>query len=176
MSLVFSLEPVSSTWNEVVVLATEHWSGTKSYRRHEPFNPSYERYKAYNDSGYFQLFTARDAGALVGYFGVYLTPSMHSQKLMATEDTFYLATSHRGGRNALRFLKHIETKLSEWGVHEIMFSCEIDNETGIKGLLKFLDFNPVIVMYSKHLSPRADSSTTSHEAEHVGVSQFSSER
>lgn len=174
MSLSFSIEPVSATWNEVMILANQHWAGTKSYRRHEPFNPSFDRYHAFNQSGFFQLFTARDAGDLVGYFGVYLCPSMHSQKLMATEDTFYLAPSHRGGRNALRFLKHIESVMIEWGVHEIMFSCEIDNETGIKGLLKLLDYHPVTVQYSKYLPPRADSATTSSEAAHVGESQLSS--
>jgi hypothetical protein len=46
-----------------------------------------------------------------------------------------------------------------------MFSCEIDNETGIKGLLTFLDYSPVIQQYSKYLSPRADSAQpTSTEA------------
>ena len=153
MSLVFSVEPVEQVWNEVMVLANQHWAGTQSYRRHEPFNPSFERYQACNQSGYFQLFTVRDAGRLVGYFGVYITPSMHSQKLMATEDTFFLHPEYRGGRNALRFLKHIEKQLGEWDVHEIMFSCEIDNETGIKGLLEYLEYHPVIVQFSKFLSP-----------------------
>jgi GNAT superfamily N-acetyltransferase len=152
MSLVLAIEPVSSTWNEVMVLANQHWAGTKSYRRHEPFNPSFERYNACNQSGFFQLFTARDQGVLVGYFGVYITDSMHSQKRMATEDTFFLEPSHRGGRNALRFLRFIEKQCAEWGVKEIMFSCEIDNETGIQGLLKFVDYSPVIMQYSKQLT------------------------
>jgi GNAT superfamily N-acetyltransferase len=169
MSLVFTLEPVERCWNEVMVLAEQHWAGTKSYRRHEPFQPSFERYDACNKQGYFQLFTAREQGVLVGYFGVYLTPSMHSQRLMATEDTFYLSPDYRGGRNALRFLKHIEQQLRDWQVHEIMFSCEIDNETGIKGLLEYLDYSPVIQQYSKYLSPSADSATTStNEVQHVG--------
>jgi hypothetical protein len=59
MSLVFTIEPVEQCWNEVMVLAEQHWAGTKSYRRHEPFQPSFERYQACNVAGYFQLFTAR---------------------------------------------------------------------------------------------------------------------
>src|SRR6185436_7266689 len=153
MSLVFAVEPVERCWNEVLVLASQHWAGTRSYRRHEPFNPSFERYQACNQSGFFQLFTARDGETLAGYFGVYITESMHSQKRMATEDTFYLAPAYRGGRTALRFLKHIESQCQQWGVEEIMFSCEIDNETGIKGLLERLDYRPVIMQYAKHLAP-----------------------
>lgn len=132
-------------------LAEQHWAGTKSYRRHEPFVPSFDRYHSANVTGYFQLMTARDHGRLVGYFGVYITPSMHSQKLMATEDTFFLHPDYRGGRTALRFLKQIEDQCRSWGVQEMMFSCEIDNETGIKGLLTYLGFSPVIIQYSKRI-------------------------
>ncbi len=146
-------------------LAHQHWAGTKSYRRHEPFNPMFERYHQCNQMGMFQLFTGRDQEKLVAYFGCYLAPSMHSQKLMLTEDTFYIHPDYRGGRNALRFLKHIEEKCREWRVHEIMFSCEIDNETGIKGLLKLLDFSPVIEQYSKtFVYPPADSGASLEEA------------
>lgn len=169
MSLLFSVESVESCWNELMVLANAHWAGTQSYRRHEPFNPSYDRYLACNQAGYFYLFTARDQGTLAGYFGVYVTPSMHSQLLMATEDTFFLHPDYRGGRNALRFLKHIEKVLQQAGVHEIMFSCEIDNETGIKGLLMLLDYTPVIMQYSKRFPSRPDRAQPSEqEAQHVG--------
>lgn len=150
--LHFGIEPVERCWNEVMELAHQHWAGTKSYRRHEPFNPSYARYLSCNQSGFFQLFTARDGERLAGYFGVYITESMHSQLRMATEDTFFLRPDYRGGRNALRFLRFIEKQCAEWGVKEIMFSCEADNESGIKGLLALLDYRPVIVQYSKHLS------------------------
>ena len=166
MSLVFSIEPVASAWAEVMVLANEHWTGTRTYRRHEPFNPSFDRYNACNEGGYFTLFTARDTGKMVGYFGVYVSPSMHSQKLMATEDTFFLHPDYRGGRNAFRFLKHIEEYLLGRGVEEIMFSCEIDNATGIKGLLEYLGYKPVIQQYSKHLS-KAPEPLPDREAYHV---------
>jgi len=64
---------------------------------------------------------------------------------------------YRGGRNALRFLQYIERQLRLRGVIEIMFSCEIDNETGIKKLLDFLDYQPVIMQYSKQFTDSAQS-------------------
>ena len=147
------MEPVDKCWNEVLVLASQHWAGTRSYRRHEPFNPSFERYHACNQSGFFQLFTARDGETLAGYFGLYITESMHSQLRMAVEDTFFLLPKYRGGTTAYRFLKIIKEQCQVWGIHEILFSCEIDNETGIQGLLKKLDFHPVIVQHSCILTP-----------------------
>ena len=161
MSLTFQLEPVSACWDEVLTLAEQHWAGTKSYRRHEPFLPSKARYQSCNESGFFRLVTAREGPRLVGYFGVYVSPSMHSQLLMATEDTFYLHPDYRAGRTALRFLKHIELLCQHWGVHEVLFSCEQDNTSGIKGLLSLLGYEPVIQQYRKLLTP------TPEEATHV---------
>lgn len=173
--LTFQIEPVEHAWNQVMELAVVHWAGTKSYRRHYPFNPILQRFAAIERVGMYRLFTARDGEKLVGYFGVYLAASMHSQHRMATEDTFFLHPDYRGGRNAIRFLKHIEAQCREWGVEEIMFSCEQDNETGIQGLLKLLDYQPVIMQFSKQLQPipSADSghSVPTEETVDVGASK-----
>ena len=150
MSLVFAIEPVEQVWNEVMVLANLHWTGTKSYRRHYPFQPSFDRYRQCNESGFFQLFTARHEGRLVGYFGTYLSQSMHSQHLMATEDVLFLHPDYRKGRNAIKFIRHIEMQCQRWGVKEIMFSCEDGNPTST--ILEYLDYVPVIRQFSKQLS------------------------
>jgi len=146
----------------VLALAAQHWASTQTYRRHEPFCPSRERYESLNKAGYFFLFTARDAEKMVGYFGIYVTPSMHSQLLTATEDTLYLAPSYRNGRNALKFLRYVEAWCRDRGVHELLFSCEVDNTSGIHGLLTMLHYQPVIQQYSKLLDNpenRAQNST-----------------
>ena len=168
----FQEERVRDCWHELYPLAADHHASSQNYKRHEPFAPSRDRYVSYNESGFYRLLTARDHGVLVGYFGVYLTQSMHSQLPMAQEDTFYLSPSHRGGRNALRFLRFVEDFIAkETGQQaEILFSCEQDNISGIHKLLKLLDYIPVITVYSKHLSTRADSAEpTRREAAHVGT-------
>lgn len=159
--IAFQVEPVKECWDEVYPLTRNHWEGTKTYRRHEPFNPDRERFIAYNEMNFFHLVTARDGGKLVGYFGVYVTKSMHSQLTMATEDTLYLHPDYRVGRVALRFLLYIEQYLKPLGVWEILFSCEIDNKSGIRKLLEYLGYEAKILQFSKHLlPPSADSATT----------------
>jgi len=166
--LMFHEERVKDVWHEIYPLAQQHHQSTQNYKRHEPFNPSRERYVHYNESGFFRLITARAHGVLVGYFGVYLTDSMHSQRPMMTEDTFYLDPAYRGGRNALRFLKFIEEHFQQAVPVEVLFSCEIDNQSGIHKLLDYLEYTPVVVVRSKYLPPRADSAPTlSVEAAHV---------
>lgn len=163
--MTFACESVSTIWDEIYPLAKAHHAGTRSFRRHEPFNPSRDRYIACNQQGYFHCFTARVDGKLVGYFGIYVTPSMHSQLLMAVEDTFYIHPDHRKGFLAVRFIKHVEQQLRDWGVHEILFSCEVDNPA-INKLLPFLKYEPVIQQYRKILSPCADSASSSTEEIH----------
>ena len=122
MRLTFQEETVESCWDELYPLALTHWNGTTSYRRHEPFNPSRQRYADFNRCGFFKLLTARDGARLAGYVGLYVTNSMHSQKKMATEDTFFLHPDYRGGRNAFRFLTYIEGFCRSQGVEELLFS------------------------------------------------------
>lgn len=151
MSLVFAVETVAACWEEILPLAQAHHEGAKGYRRSQPFAPSRARYHAYNESGMFRLCTARDAGRLVGYFTFYVTHSMHSQWLMAVEDTFYLHPDVRQGRNAIRFMRYIEDQCRQQGVQELLFSCEVGNPMG--KILVYLDYQPVIVQHSKYLQP-----------------------
>ena len=167
--LTFQEEQVRDCWEEVYPLAADHHKSSENYKRHEPFNPLRERYERYNDAGMFHLLTARDHGQLVGYFGVYIMESMHSQLPIAREDTFYLAPSHRKGTNAIRFLRFVEGYISRWAPVEVLFSHEIDNASGINRILDYLDYIPVITVRSKFISTRADSAEpTVMEAAHVG--------
>lgn len=166
--IAIQVESVAQCWDELEPLARAHAEGTHSYRRHEPFNPDQSRYLQFNRMGYFHLVTARDGEQLVGYFGLYITTSMHSQLRMATEDTFYVHPEYRHGRLALRILKYVETYCQLLGVHELLFSCELDNTSGITGLLDRLGYKETIRQYSKHLAPppSADSATISTVGAH----------
>lgn len=172
--LRYQEERVADIWDELYPLAHAHHASTQNYKRHEPFLPKRERYVHYNECGFFRLLTARDHGKLVGYLGVYLTDSMHSQAPILTEDTFYLDPEHRGGRNALRFIQFMEAYFQQAVPVELLFSCELDNLTGIHRLLDYLDYKPVIMVRSKYLPPRADSALAHvTEAPHVGDCQVS---
>jgi L-amino acid N-acyltransferase YncA len=165
--ITIQVENVAQCWDEIYPLTELHWTGTKTYRRHEPFNPDKARYLQYNDMGYFHLITVRDAGRLVGYFGLYVTTSMHSQLRMATEDTFFIHPDYRHGRLALRVLKYVQSYCALLGVHELLFSCETDNTTGIVGLLEHLGFQEKIRQFSLILDPPPSADSAQPDA--VGV-------
>ncbi len=157
--IVFALEPLEQAWNECVDLAAAHWMETERYRHDQPFNPVFERYNQYAKLGWYLQFTARDDGRMIGFCGMYLTPSMHTQELIATEDTWFLLPEYRGkGRTFIRFHDFITQELVRRGAVEISMTVP-PGGTGAR-LLEHLDYEPVKVQYSRRLV-RADSAPKS---------------
>lgn len=152
--ITFAIESLTTCWDEVMALGLQHWSETENFRRGEHFSPSYDRYIQCEQIGFFAMFTARSDGQLVGYAGIYITQSMHSQATIAVEDTWFLLPDYRKGRNAIRFVKFVESELEARGVTAIMMSAKIANGAG--RILVYLDYQPVSVQHFKTLG-RADS-------------------
>jgi len=132
-----------------MVLAEAHWKETEMYRHGQPFCPSFDRYNAYDKAGWLFQYTARSEGQLVGYATMYLTPSMHSQVLIATEDTWFLLPDYRKGMNAVRFYKYVQDDLFKRGAQEVIMTAKLTNAAG--RILEFLGFEEVAKQYSKQL-------------------------
>jgi hypothetical protein len=147
--VIFAIEPLSTCWNEMITLAHQHWNETQQYRHSQPFCPSFERYNQYDKAGWFLQFTARDNGKMVGYAGLYLTPSMHTQQLICTEDTWYLLPEYRKGWNAIKFYRFMERECIKRGVVEICLT--VPHSTGVSPIHKYLGFEKVSDQFSKHL-------------------------
>lgn len=150
MSLTFAIERLTPIWPQIMALAHEHWKETEGYRHGQEFAPDALRYFQYNDAGFYVMFTARHEHALIGYAGMYFTPSMHTQKLLATEDTWFLLPAYRKGRNALEFYRFVEQECRARGVVEIGMTAKHGNGAG--RILEYLGYREVSRQFSKHLS------------------------
>lgn len=130
--------------------------------------PLRHRYEEYERAGWFFEFVARDEGRMIGFSGMYIVPSMHSQALIATEDTWYLLPGYRGkGRTIIRFYAFIEDEIRKRGACEINMSVPILGAAG--RLLEHLDYEPVKVHYAKQL--RADSPHAPRDADSLTVGE-----
>lgn len=147
--MIFAVEPLKDCWQEAMTLAEEHWQETESYRHGQKFLPMFERYAPYDDSGWFFVATGRDDGHLVGYAGMYVTPSMHTQQIIATEDTWFLLPEYRKGRNAIEFCKFVEAECRARGAVEICMTAKLGNGAG--RILEYLGYDMVSKQYSKSL-------------------------
>lgn len=149
MSLTFGIEPLAECWDGMIEMARQHWNETEGYRHGQPFAPSFERYNQYAQAGWFLQFIARDGEKMAGYAGIYLCPSMHSQQLLATEDTWFLLPEYRKGRNAIQFYRFVEDECKRRGVVEIMMTAKLTNGAG--RILEYLGYQVVARQFSKHL-------------------------
>jgi hypothetical protein len=147
VKLVFAIEPLSTVWDELVKNAWDHWQETQMHADGEPFNPLYERYARYGDS--LVVFTARDDGALVGNCTMYLVQSMHTQRLKAMEDTWFLKPEYRKGRNAIEFYRYVEKEMIRRGATKCHMTAAPEN--GACRIMEYLGYKLDKYMYSKVL-------------------------
>jgi len=144
----FSVEPLRDVWGAVMGMAEKHWEETEAYQSF-PLNPDKERYINYNDIGYHRMYMAEKDGKYVGYLGVYVTESMHTQVKIATEDNWYLLPEARGGRTAKRFYEFVENDLQQLGVREVLMHSK--NANNSVRLMKFLGYEAVGTLCIKRL-------------------------
>jgi GNAT superfamily N-acetyltransferase len=152
--IYFHIEPLQSAWAEIMALAEQHWTETEEYRHGQGFKPVYSRYAEYAACDWLFVVIVRDEGRAIGYAAMYVTPSMHTQKLVATEDTFFLLPEYRGKGLASDFVTFVEGECIRRGAVEVLFTAKAVNHVG--AILEHLDYLPVAVQYAKQLS-RADS-------------------
>lgn len=159
----FAIEPLAPIWAEIMVLAEMHWQETEWFREGQVFAPNKETYLAYNKVNLFLMFTAREAGRLVGYAGIYLTPSMHTNSMTASEDTWYMLPEFRVGWNTIHFLRFVLEELQKRCAAEVWFSAKLQNRAG--RLLEFVGFRPIATRFvmnllkgaSRHVQPKRTS-------------------
>ena len=150
--MIFAIERLEDCWDEMVALAERHWNEVQNVRlKEEGFNPKYERYKQQEDWGSFLQFTARKDGVMVGYAGLYIVQSMHSQRLICTEDAWYLVPEERKGFAAIRFFKFMENECRKRGVWSVTLT--VPDSSGAGKIHKFLGYETVGTISYKRLAP-----------------------
>lgn len=127
----FAVERLRDILDEMRLLHSAHWAEKEEAPGRPPFNPDYETFIYYESTGRCLVCTVRDQkNQLVGNFSLYMERSMHTQALIATEDTLYLIPEARKGRVAQRLIAYGERALEELGVTEINVTVKRDNKHG----------------------------------------------
>jgi len=147
--ITFALEKMADIVDEIRPLHLEQWQETEGYRGDIPFNPDYKRYIDFSNIDYYLIYAARQDGKLVGHLSLYVTQSMHTQTLLAQEDTLFLTHSVRGGRTAYRLFQFVEADLKRRGVKELY--CSVKAGAKSKALLEFMGCQHVADMLHKLL-------------------------
>lgn len=126
----FAVERMEDIHDEMRPLHLAHWNETESHRHGLPFNPDYQTFIRYERAGRYILFTLRHDGVLLGNCAMYLSPSAHTQTLIAKEDTLYFLPEARKGKMAGKFIAYCEAALKSLGAREINVSVKTVNKAG----------------------------------------------
>lgn len=137
-------------------LHQQHWWETEGYRHGLKFNPDYQRALDLEVQGRYFLIVARRAetGEVVGNYGLYLSRSMHTQTLMATEDTLFITKACRRGRLGVELIRYAENALRQLGVEELNVSVKLVNSVG--PMIERMGYAPVATQYTKILKEPAN--------------------
>jgi GNAT superfamily N-acetyltransferase len=153
--ITVGVEKFSDCWDDIITLAKAHWEESMQWQHgHQPFNPSQERYESYERTGELVLFVVRDDGRYAGHGIMYLTPSMHTQALIATEDLMFLLPEYRNAGVGRALYEFVEETMWAMGAVEITVTSKPGSPSS--KLLESLGCTLTDLVYSKHAS-RADS-------------------
>lgn len=149
-SYTLSCARLTEVLPELRGLHREHWMETEGHRHAIEMNPDYARGLDLEAQGRYFLIVARHAsGAVVGNYGLYLSRSMHTSQMIATEDTLFIARAHRKGRLGVGMIRYAEDALRQLGVTELGVSVKLVNNTG--PMIERMGYAPTGTQYTKIL-------------------------
>jgi hypothetical protein len=158
----FSCERLDAVLDEIHPLHEAQWLETEKYRHALPLNPDYQRGVRMFLQGQIAQFMVRRNGVAVGHMRMYLNRCMHSQALIAHEDTLFILPEHRGLTVGLHFLAYVDAQVCKLNPAEIAFDAKRANRAHV--LLERLNrthglnYQPVATKYVRY--PGADHGQT----------------
>lgn len=147
--LVFQVERIRDIVDEIHPLHEAHFAETEKHLEGFELKPNYDFFIATERDGGLIQFTCRDieSGRLVGNIRMYINKSLHTDSLIATEDTYFVLPDFRKGFSALRFWQFAEDCLKSIGVREIHTDSKVVNQ--VHRLNEYLGYKHVANAYVK---------------------------
>jgi len=150
MTLKYQQEFAIQVQEDIRPLIVQHWEEIALNKGVMKLNPDWDAYFLLEAEGKLKIFTARDAGLLVGYFVVTLGYNIHyKDHLCATNDIIYLHKEYRKGYAGIKLIKFAEQCLREDGVSTLNINTKIHQP--FDKVLQWLKFKPIERVYSKYL-------------------------
>lgn len=150
MPITYQQEFLVTTEREARPLLEKHWEEIAINKDHIKLNPDWEAYADLEASGNLKIFTARDAGALIGYFVVFVRKHIHyKDHFFAHNDILFLSEPYRKGYTGIKLIKFAEECLKADGVSVLTINTKTHRP--FDGVLQRLGFNHVENIYSKFL-------------------------
>lgn len=128
----FTTEQFTDIYPEIEPFFQAHYDELATLKDKIPkVDPNYKLYATLEASECLHVVTARQCGALVGYFVGVVTPHPHYQQVLTcSADLYYLAPEYRKAQNGILFLQHIEKSVRERGVQLLVMGTKMQKDLG----------------------------------------------
>lgn len=141
---VFSDELIS----ELDPLITSHWVEVGDASR--PPLVVWTLYRRAEGMNMIKVFTARDAGVLVGYGIFAIVPNIHhGGEIEAVQDVFFMSKKYRIGSSGIRFLRFCDEALKDLGVTGIRHQVTPANDWG--NVLRYLGYEETQTCFERRV-------------------------
>jgi GNAT superfamily N-acetyltransferase len=125
----FQRERLFDVADDVEGLLQLHYDEVALHRDAVPLDPNWARYAMTEEAGQLAIFTARDAGRVVGYSVFFVSPHMHyDSTLTAVNDVLFLHPAYRKGACGIRLIKFSEQELKAQGVKRVLWHIKFNKD------------------------------------------------
>src|SRR5262249_35716557 len=140
-------KPQPGDTDNIFVLAHRELYGDT---RPEDYPTVGDMFERMDNAGLFKMFTARDAGRLVGYVNFMVAKSIHPGPswIEARHNSVYVRPEYRGWI-PIALLKFAEKELAAMGVSAISFGTRLDRPLG--KLYERMGYKPIEIIYHRVL-------------------------
>lgn len=125
--VVFALEPMRDTLEEIKPLHQAHWDELAELRPEGEFKPDYDRFMRLESVGSAILVAARARGELIGYCQYYMNNHPYTQERYASSDVVYLKREFRDGWVGVALFNYAHKVLKWCGVRRVRAFCREGN-------------------------------------------------
>jgi GNAT superfamily N-acetyltransferase len=144
------LESMTNVKKDIEPLLEEHWELVALNQGKIKLNPDYEEYARLDAAGVLKCFTARKDGALVGYFILLVSKSIHySDHLFAVNDVIFVKPDSRAGATGYKLIKYAEDYCKDMGVSVLTLNTKV--HLPFDKLMLHMGFDLIERIYSKYL-------------------------
>jgi GNAT superfamily N-acetyltransferase len=142
----FAVEQFKAVIDEARPLLRRHWEEIAKNKELLKLNPDMEMYDRIGEN--LLLITARNDGALVGYFVWFLIKHPHYRHVsVAEEDLHFLLPEYRRGLTGYKLMKAACTAAFDCGANLLVSREKIGHEH--PAIMKRLGFVPTDIVYTR---------------------------